>query len=286
MKVFVTGGSSPLGELVLPRLVSVHDVYALARSPEAARVVERRGAVPVRGVLEESESGQATWKSIVNSADAVVHLAGMRLADQLVAHLDAEQPLTVVSSASLHNPSHPLSAELRAAEERLASTMSGTLKILRPTMIYGSSRDRNIRLLARAISRLPVTPKFIGGGFVQPVLADDVADAIFETLGRPGHLVADLGARDPVRLGDIVAVLANLLGRPMLPFSVPVAPLAWVAGTIGHWKHSSAIHALAMLRHDRSIVAAGESILGHPATPVSVGLAIAVPRYRLSQFHE
>jgi hypothetical protein len=42
--VFVTCGASPLGESVLPRLASVHAVWALARSATAAQRVDGGGS--------------------------------------------------------------------------------------------------------------------------------------------------------------------------------------------------------------------------------------------------
>lgn len=278
MKLFVTGGSSPLGELAIPRLVSVGPVVALTRSDSGARRVERRGAAAVRGTLETAE----TWADVARDADVVVHLAGMRLVDSLVPHVGVSQPLTVISSASVRNLAHPLAGDLRAAEGRLTAAKPTALVILRPTMIYGSSNDRSVRILARLVAGLPAVPRVTGGGLIQPVLADDVADAIVTTLGASGRLEADLGGPVPIRLGDLVTELGRLLRRPSVAVPVPIAPIAWASELMCRWRSSPALHALAMLQHDRSVSAAGCDIVGHAPTALAVGLTRALARYQFA----
>lgn len=275
MRVFVTRGSSPLGERVLPRLASVHAVWALARSAAAAERVDQRGVAPVRGQLESP----GKWAASMRSADAVVHLAGLQLVDLIIGHVDHQQPLTVISSASVRSTAHARSLELRAAEARLAAAKPEALIILRPSMIYGSSRDRNVRFLARAVARLPAVPRLVGGGAIQPVFVDDVADAVATTLGDSGRLDVDLGGPAEVRIGELVAELACLLGRRIIPVPIPVRAVAAVIELASHWRRSRAIHALAMLRHDRRLPAGGAELLGHPPTPLAEGLALALARY-------
>ena len=276
MRVFVTGGSSPLGELVLPRLSANHEVWALARSDVAVERVEHRGSLAVHGTLEDA----TTWVENLQRADAVVHLAGMRFVDAVVGHVGTHQPLTVIGSASVRNPAHPRSGEFLAIEARLMRSKPIGLVVLRPTMIYGSSGDRNIRLLARVLATLPAIPHFIGGCVIQPVLADDVADAVAKTLGTTERIDADIGGPVPVQLGEIVAELARLLNKRVAPIPVPVPALALLSEVLYQLRPSRGIHALAMLRHDRDVVPAGNEILGHAPTPLDEGLALAMSRYQ------
>ena len=275
MNVFVTGGSSPLGERVLPRLCRDHEVRALARSQAAAKRVRSRGAEPVDGDIERP----GDWEHAASAADAVVHLAGVKRADPVVRIVRPAQTLTIISSASMRNPAHPLSKELIEHEKRLAGANAKGLVILRPTMIYGSSVDRNVRQLVKLVRRLPVVPRFVGGGFVQPVFADDVADAIATTMLEQRHLEADLGGPEPIRFGDVVSEIARLLGRKVRPLPVPMRATARAAELLGGRKPSRGMHALAMLRHDRTVDPPGVEILGRQGTPFAEGLAIAMSRY-------
>jgi uncharacterized protein YbjT (DUF2867 family) len=206
----------------------------------------------------------------------------MRHIDAVSDLIDKRQPLTVVASASVRNPAHPRSTEFQSLEVSLMRSKPEALVVLRPTMIYGSSGDRNIRLLTRVLMALPAIPRFIGGSVVQPVLADDVADAVATTLGASGIVEADLGGPVPVRLGEIVEKLAQHIDRRVVPIPIPVAALAWVSQIVFRFRPSRGIHALSMLRHDRDVVPSGEEILGHSPTTLDEGLALAVARYKIA----
>ncbi|HVL40323.1 MAG TPA: hypothetical protein VM328_13115 [Fimbriimonadaceae bacterium] len=128
------------------------------------------------------------------------------------------------------------------------------------------------------LRRLPIAPKVVGGGLLQPVLADDVADAVLTTLGSPEFVLADIGGPAPVRLGEILGLLAFLLKKPVLPIPIPITALSLFASLVSKLVPSKVLHAVAMTRHDR-VVANAEPILGRPATPLEVGLKQALDRY-------
>lgn len=70
--VLVTGGSGFVGGRLIERLVAKgYQVRALARSDEAIRIVQKRGAQPVRGSLNDV----ASLARAVRGCDAVIHVA-------------------------------------------------------------------------------------------------------------------------------------------------------------------------------------------------------------------
>jgi nucleoside-diphosphate-sugar epimerase len=70
--VFVTGGSGFVGRCLLPMLRQRGlNVYALARSGQASRVIEALGATPVRGDLLHTDG----WQQVMAGCDTVFHLA-------------------------------------------------------------------------------------------------------------------------------------------------------------------------------------------------------------------
>ena len=72
MHVFVTGASGWIASALVPELVEAgHTVTGLARSDASAATVERLGARPVRGSLED----HALLRAQAEAADGVVHLA-------------------------------------------------------------------------------------------------------------------------------------------------------------------------------------------------------------------
>lgn len=72
MKIFITGASGFLGQVVLRRLIGEeHDVLALSRSKSSDDLISTAGAKPVRGSLAQIESVQPYLRDI----DVVIHCA-------------------------------------------------------------------------------------------------------------------------------------------------------------------------------------------------------------------
>jgi len=72
MRIFVTGASGWIGSAVTDELLAHdHEVVGLARSDDAAAVLEAKGAKPHRGNLDDADSLAAG----AAAADGVVHLA-------------------------------------------------------------------------------------------------------------------------------------------------------------------------------------------------------------------
>jgi uncharacterized protein YbjT (DUF2867 family) len=254
MRLFVTGGSSPLGERTLPLLVGAgHSLECLARSDEAAARVEAAGGTAVRGDLQDS-----SWHERGRSADGFVHMAGIRLAPSVLPGLGQDCALVAVSSASAANPAHPLAAAVEEHERFLLQRRPDGV-VLRPTMIYGSARDRNLRSLARLVARLPVVPRVVGGGLIQPVFVDDVAAAIVGALddrAPPGILEA--GGADVVALDTLLELLAVGMHKRRVSVPVPLGVVSNAIRRMGVGHRSRALHAVEMLCHDRLVDRLGE----------------------------
>ena len=116
--------------------------------------------------------------------------------------------------------------------------------ILRPTLIYGRGRDKNISEMARFIRRFGFFPIFGGAsGLRQPVHADDIAGACVAAL----HTVAaknqayNLSGGEILSYREMAARVFSALGRnpkllrvPLGLFRLAVACLRWLP-RYRHW---------------------------------------------------
>jgi uncharacterized protein YbjT (DUF2867 family) len=212
-------------------------------------------------------------------ASSLVHLAGIRHAEAALAlaqHVSADH-IVAISSASATAPSHPDRVEIVNAERRIRQ-FPAPVAILRPTMIYGSARDRNVRRLYRLVQRIPRVPHFAGGGRVMPVFVDDLARAIGEAVDERNSFVRPVGGPTPVTLGEIVDELCRALHRPRFPMRVPVRPAARLAGGVAHGRWKS-LHALQMLGVDRVVESPKDVGFGYEPTSLARGIDAAVRRY-------
>lgn len=111
-----------------------------------------------------------------------------------------------------------LEAESAVKESGLAWT------ILRPTMIYGTARDRNVSRLLRLLRHTPVYPVFGDGhSLQQPIYVADLADAVVSALradAAAGRAYNVAGA-EPLRYVELVRQAAAAVGRRVALVHVP-----------------------------------------------------------------
>ena len=126
---------------------------------------------------------------------------------------------TTAIFTSLPSASRAVRLEAEAAVQR--SSLEWT--ILRPTMIYGTARDRNISRLLRFLKRWPVFP-VCGNGLWQPIYVEDLADAVVAVLETPHTIgrVYNVAGAQPLALADLVRTAARAVGRTVTLIRVPL----------------------------------------------------------------
>lgn len=235
MRVHVTGGSGFLGVHVVPRLVAAgFEVTALARSAAAAAVVTAGGAEAMAGDLDDPASLDAAF--LASGAEALVNLASLGFGHAPAIVAAAEEAgmkrAVFVSTTAVATTLDSRSKSVRLAAEETVRASGLEWTILRPTMIYGSARDRNMARLLRLVGRVPVVP-LPGGGrrLQQPVHVDDLAAAVVAALTTRAAVgqVYDVAGPEPLTLRQVVLDAGEALGRRPRTVTVPLAPLIGLA---------------------------------------------------------
>lgn len=117
-------------------------------------------------------------------------------------------------------------AEAEALVQAWAEERGVEWVILRPTLIYGLGRDKNIAEIARFIRRFGFFPVFGGaGGLRQPVHAQDVAGACLAALQTPAsaNCAYNLSGGETLSYRDLLAGVFAALGRRPLLLPVPLS---------------------------------------------------------------
>lgn len=113
-----------------------------------------------------------------------------------------------------------------AAEESIRS--SGLrFTILRPTMIYGGPRDRNMSRLIRFLERWPAIPVFGSGEYLQqPVYVEDVASAVRDCLATTAteDRAYNLAGASKITYNQVIDTVCGLLRRKVRKIHLPAAP--------------------------------------------------------------
>ena len=225
MRMLLTGATGLLGgELLKLLLAEGHEIRCLLRpdSPNASRL---GGVETFRGDAAEEE---AVYRAL-GGADALLHVAGIEYSPGVLAasRRAGVERVVVVGSTSVHS-AYAFRAGPKLRMEELVRGSGLAWTIVRPSMIYGSERDRNVHRLLRFLDRSPVFPIFgPGTNLWQPVFHEDCARGVLEALKRPSsvHRSYDLPGAEPLAYLDMVKTAAAALGRSPRIVKLPIEPV-------------------------------------------------------------
>lgn len=225
MKVLLVGATGFLGSYVAPRLVERgHDVVALVRSSSA------RGALPANlPVIHGDLADTASLDRALGGKEALVYCASMGFGHvpPVVESLKRARVRrgVWVSTTAIFTSLPAASRAIRLAAEQAVKSSGLDWTIARPTMIYGTARDRNVSRLLRFLSRSPLFPVVGDGGALhQPVHVEDLADALVATLDGEASVgrAYNLAGAAPLPFRDLVSRSARALGRDVRLLPVPM----------------------------------------------------------------
>ena len=195
-----------------------------ADSPNTSRLDGERVEILHGDAAREEDLYRA-----LRDTDALLHVAGIEYAPPVVqaASRAGVERVVIVGSTSAHSAyAFRSGPKLRMEELVRGSGLAWT--ILRPSMIYGSERDRNVHRLLRFLERSSVFPVFgPGTNLWQPVYYEDCARGVFEALERPASVRRsyDLPGAEPLTYLDLVKTAAAALGRSPRIVRLPIEPV-------------------------------------------------------------
>jgi nucleoside-diphosphate-sugar epimerase len=229
MKVFVTGATGFTGSRVAPLLLkNGFEVRCLYRASSDRSPLDGLNIEWVLGDVADTES----LTSAMSGADALVNIAslGFGHADSIIrAAKDAGiQRAIFISTTAIFTQLNASSKKIRVAAELAIETSGLKFTILRPTMIYGSPRDRNMWRLIRFMRLSPLVPIFGDGKYLQqPIFVDDVAAAVL------GCLKADvtidrsynIAGKHPLTYNEVIDTIAKAMSKRVWKLNIPSKPV-------------------------------------------------------------
>jgi nucleoside-diphosphate-sugar epimerase len=225
MKVFVTGATGFTGSYVVPLLLqSGYPVRCLYRPTSDRSLLPEPEIEWALGDLSDTQA----LTSSMQGTDVLVNIAslGFGHAETIVAAACRAgiRRAIFLSTTAIFTQLNTKSKKVRVAAELMIENSGLQYTILRPTMIYGSPRDRNMWRLIRFLRYSPLAPIFGDGNHLQqPVYVEDVARAIVSCLSNDGTICKhyNIAGMHLLTYNEVIDTIARLLNKRVRKIHLP-----------------------------------------------------------------
>ena len=232
--LYITGITGHTGKWFLDRLKREKyqgRIKCLVRYGSNTELLDNSGLniEKVYGSIEDKELLQSS----MSGAEAVVHISGILFSPTVVSAA-IKNNLTwavLVHTTGRYSRYKSASEEYIKIEEELLSRRKQIgITVLRPTMIYGSSQDKNMYKLVNYLYRFNVFPMFgEGKNLMQPVHAKDLGYAYYDVLinkERTFNKEYNLSGKYPIKYIDLVKCVSDKLNKKIMIVKLSLSLLA------------------------------------------------------------
>ncbi len=231
-KYLILGASGNLGIRLTAYLVSQRkDVLGLVRNPHKVAAVEHLGAKAGLFDLDDPESLKPHLKGVTHLINTSYIYYSPNVLKSIGTHntqLTSLKQVVFIGSTGVHTRLESRSAQRKREGEQAILASNIPYTIIRPTMIYGHSKDRNLSRLIWFFKRIPVFPVFGDGLYtMQPIYIDDVVKAIACVLELPELCgkIYDIGGATAMTYLDLLKKVANSMKKKIYFIHIPI----WLA---------------------------------------------------------
>lgn len=232
MKLLITGANGHSGKIFMENLkansLSQYDeIHIIVRNNELDDFIEISdlNIVKHKGDLNDFIFLEEVTKKI----DTILHIAGIQVSEKVfeAAIKNSVNWVIAIHTTGRYSQFKTASEEYIKIEDKLLNLRNEiNITILRPTMIYGSSRDRNMYKLIEFIDKSPIFPVFGNGkNLMQPVTATDLAIAYSQVLEKPGitkNNNYNLSGKYPIKYRELLKEVALQLNVKIKFIRIPI----------------------------------------------------------------
>jgi nucleoside-diphosphate-sugar epimerase len=224
--ILLTGATGFLGEFVLKELIDRgHEVTCFVRKTSDLNAISKLNAKYICGELDDYKS----LCEALRGKQALVNIAslGFGHAPNIVrACEEADVKRAVfISTTGIFTKLNPDSKTIRVEAERLITESNLDYTIIRPTMIYGTSKDRNMWRLVKYLKKFNVLPILGNGTYLQqPVYVKDLAAAVVSALEASISIrrAYNISGAKPLTYNEVVDAAGKALGKNVIKIHIPM----------------------------------------------------------------
>lgn len=231
--ILLTGATSQVGEVIINKLKNGNEkVRCFVRKTSKIEKLKGNNIEFSYGDFNDIDS----IKEALNGVDYLIHIGGIWHAENFLSILDKEgnkirKAVFVGSTSRFQKIGSEDEKELKLVErmtkaEEIINQSKQNTVILRPTMLYGIDKDKNILNLIKIMDKFRVFPVIgKGTGMKQPVHVEDVADAVIsvmynENVNKKSY---NLPGRNPIGYNDMLKEIRKNLNKPIIIVHIPIS---------------------------------------------------------------
>lgn len=229
--ILVTGGTSQVGMVLVRQLAENGEkVRCLVRKNSKTDEIKLKGVEIFIGDVDDEASIEASMEGV----EYVVHIAGIWRSINLIRACEQAKKIKRVifigstsrfkKLESIDKQERQLAERMAIAEEEIANSSLKTV-ILRPTMLYGIDRDKNILQIISFMERFRFYP-ILGNGKAlrHPVYVGDVVHAIILCLKNDHVICKDyvIAGKDPIRYNYMLKAIKKSIGKRIFLMPLPL----------------------------------------------------------------
>lgn len=229
MKLFITGATGFTGSRVVPLLLkNGYEVRCLYRASSDRSTLSDPKIEWMQGDLSDTQA----LSSAMQGTDALINIAslGFGHAESIIsaAQTAGIKRTIFISTTAIFTQLNARSKTVRVAAELAIETSGLKYTILRPTMIYGSPRDRNMWRLIRFIRYSPIIPVFGDGkSLQQPIYVDNVAQAVVSCLSSDNTIGKsyNIAGKHPLTYNEVIDTIGKAMKKRAWKLHIPSKPV-------------------------------------------------------------
>lgn len=243
MKLLITDANGHSGKLFLENLTvsnknKYKEIHIIVRNDDLDNFIKKSGLniIKHKGDLDDIQFLADATQNI----DTILHIAGIQMSKNLfeVAIENNVNWIIAVHTTGRYSQFKMASEEYINIEDNLLTLRDKiNITLLRPTMIYGSSRDRNMYKLVKFIDKSPVFPIFGNGkNLMQPVTATDLAIAYQQVLDNSEvckNQNYNLSGKYPIKYKELIKTVASKMNKKIILLPIPIK-LSYYAVLVGN----------------------------------------------------
>jgi nucleoside-diphosphate-sugar epimerase len=227
--ILVTGITGHSGKWFVRRLINENylgKIRCIVRIDSDTSIIDKSG-LNIEKIYADLKNDKII-ESAMSGVKYLIHIASISYSEKLIniAIIKKVEWAILVHTTGKYSRYKSAAEEYNRIEDKILKKRSKIgITILRPTMIYGSSRDRNMYKLIDYLYNHKFFPIFgNGNNLMQPVHAKDLGNAYFDVLvnkKKTFNKEYNLSGKNPIRYIDLVRLISKNINKKNVIIKVP-----------------------------------------------------------------